>query len=407
MWGETRKVVYKVNDPPEFVAYDAYEWSGTTDVGGDHNVYYKNQPRAVPFLPSSTVRPVPNVWKVLDFITGSDIESFTIPHVGGRVGNWDYHDPVYQRAGEITSDHGIFEWFLLDAWNRGYKVAAVGGSDGHQGRPGYSPVGNFWNVRGGLTAVYGKDLTNDGVWEGLWNKRCYATSQHQRIILSFRVSNAFMGEEINSLKNPVIKVRIAGEKPLLKADIIRNGEIIYTKPFALKKGASGKEIVRVVWNEEGEPGIGRGQKIYYEPQQGYITISSGRISSAEMVNFEVPKESLDNIQPDRVDFTYSANGYDKDGILLGFDGDLNATFSLVLAQARYSFTYSDLAAEGELVLGEEGRATATILNDNLIMDTEFSYTDMNPTSGDNYYYVRISQVDGNLAWSTPVWVKQR
>lgn len=34
---------------------------------------------------------------------------------------------------------------------------------------------------------------------------------------------------------------------------------------------------------------------------------------------------------------------------------------------------------------------------------EFGIGDAEPTSGENYYYVRVQQVDGQLAW-WPIWV---
>ncbi len=35
---------------------------------------------------------------------------------------------------------------------------------------------------------------------------------------------------------------------------------------------------------------------------------------------------------------------------------------------------------------------------------QFTYTDPHPAAGENRYYVRVEQEDGNLAWSSPVWV---
>ena len=35
------------------------------------------------------------------------------------------------------------------------------------------------------------------------------------------------------------------------------------------------------------------------------------------------------------------------------------------------------------------------------------YADQNPPAGRNYYYVRVQQLDRNLAWSSPIWVGQR
>jgi hypothetical protein len=36
-----------------------------------------------------------------------------------------------------------------------------------------------------------------------------------------------------------------------------------------------------------------------------------------------------------------------------------------------------------------------------------TYTDPSPISGENRYYLRIEQADGNMAWSSPVWVQAK
>jgi hypothetical protein len=35
----------------------------------------------------------------------------------------------------------------------------------------------------------------------------------------------------------------------------------------------------------------------------------------------------------------------------------------------------------------------------------FDYTDAGFAAGENYYYVRVIQEDGQMAWSSPIWVK--
>jgi hypothetical protein len=36
---------------------------------------------------------------------------------------------------------------------------------------------------------------------------------------------------------------------------------------------------------------------------------------------------------------------------------------------------------------------------------EFTYIDNEPPKGESWYYVRVTQLDRNLAWSSPIWVK--
>ena len=35
----------------------------------------------------------------------------------------------------------------------------------------------------------------------------------------------------------------------------------------------------------------------------------------------------------------------------------------------------------------------------------FEFVDNQPAPGENYYYVRVIQTDGELAWSSPIWVR--
>ena len=40
-------------------------------------------------------------------------------------------------------------------------------------------------------------------------------------------------------------------------------------------------------------------------------------------------------------------------------------------------------------------------------NAEFEYVDQAPKPGTNWYYVRVTQIDRNLAWSSPVWIDYR
>src|SRR4051812_27862901 len=39
-------------------------------------------------------------------------------------------------------------------------------------------------------------------------------------------------------------------------------------------------------------------------------------------------------------------------------------------------------------------------------ETRFDFADQDYGAGQNYYYVRVMQDDGQLAWSSPIWVKK-
>ncbi|MDQ6700375.1 MAG: hypothetical protein M3Z36_09330, partial [Acidobacteriota bacterium] len=39
-------------------------------------------------------------------------------------------------------------------------------------------------------------------------------------------------------------------------------------------------------------------------------------------------------------------------------------------------------------------------------NVDFAYVDQSPRPGESYYYLRVMQLDGNLAWSSPIWIKR-
>ncbi len=105
-------------------------------------------------------------------------------------------------------------------------MGVVAGGDDHQTTPGRKRLDSRRQASGGLAAVYAKSLTKMNLWEALKKRRCYGTSQ-DRILIEFRIDNHIMGEEIQS-KNPDIVAEAYGTVPFLRAEVVRNGEVIYS-----------------------------------------------------------------------------------------------------------------------------------------------------------------------------------
>jgi hypothetical protein len=40
-------------------------------------------------------------------------------------------------------------------------------------------------------------------------------------------------------------------------------------------------------------------------------------------------------------------------------------------------------------------------------EVDFSFRDSQPLKGESYYYVRVIQVDDQMAWSSPIWVRRK
>jgi hypothetical protein len=64
------------------------------------------------------------------------------------------------------------------------------------------------------------------------------------------------------------------------------------------------------------------------------------------------------------------------------------------------------------VVGTGKLARVLVLKDSKVVKTiepggrehKGTWTDPEPTAGTHWYYVRVEQADGELAWSSPMWV---
>ena len=85
-----------------------------------------------------------------------------------------------------------------------------------------------------------------------------------------------------------------------------------------------------------------------------------------------------------------------------------------------AFMGEEIAADGAQRISVRARGTNDIAAIHVIRDgeyiykhepgsaeTEFEYLDNEAGAGDHWYYVRVEQGDGELAWSSPIWISQR
>ncbi|NQT38950.1 MAG: DUF3604 domain-containing protein, partial [Planctomycetes bacterium] len=150
MWEHSKEVTNRVNRPGRFVTFQAYEWSGNTANGGDHNAYfldddpplYRSDNYYHPRNLQTDHGPVPRVPHVTGVFqrlrTHLDDENvLCIPHYGGRHGNPQWHDPQVQRLIEIFSEHRRSEDWATSFLTRGHRVGVMASTDCHFGNPGY------------------------------------------------------------------------------------------------------------------------------------------------------------------------------------------------------------------------------------------------------------------------------
>ena len=428
-WAKLNRLTAEFDEPGRFVCLPGYEWSGNTGMGGDRNIFFRREGR--PIRRSSHILvdgqtstdAIYTADELFRALAGED--AVVIAHVGGRYADLKYaHDGRLERAVEVHSTWGTFEWLLHDAFEMGYRVGVVCHSDDHKGRPGATrPGASTFGAIGGLTCYFMPELTRDALFEALRKRRHYGTTG-TRLFLDLRgtfdrevtgfsedpqlargegfsVREASMGDIIRPGSVPMrLAAEAIGTAPLERLDVLHGTKVVQTvRPFA---AADLGRRVRVLW--QGAEYRGRGRETMW---QGKLTLSGNRFARFAPVNFLNPERKVQEIAPG----TALAWSSVTTGNLAGID--------IWLDDARSG----TLAVETNVVSGEVN--LASLADDTIVFDggglgrkisvyrlpeqdwsrrVTLDHTVTFPGGADLPVYLRVTQSDGHQAWSSPIYL---
>jgi hypothetical protein len=407
-WRETKELIKRYHQPGRYVTFLAYEWSGPTPGGGDHNVYFLGDDGPLHRSSHGQVADISDIDtdrfpinKLHETLRGRG-DVLVIPHIGGRHANLDYYDPDHCPLIEIASVHGVFEWFAEDALRRGFRVGFIASSDDHSGRQGAAyPTGTdiHFGMRGGLVGIYAKDLSREAIWEAFWARRCYGTTG-ERIILRLSADGSPMGSELLASRPPLLEVEVIGTAPLEMVELRRGLDIIYSHPLS-EAEAEGRPLLKLVW--EGARTKWRNRPTIWD---GSLELVGGRILAAEPFAFDNPDQGILEQGETAVRWRSSTSG-DPDGLFLDLDAPQEAVLSFETKPAAFSFSLVELD-RGPLTVDAGGlgqRVTASwVPRGPRPTMVRFSYRDASAAQGAQAYWLRVIQRDGAMAWSSPIYV---
>ena len=419
-WEENRDITHQYNEPGAFVTFLGYEWSGNSPNGGDHNVMFKGDNAT--FYPSSNwmdytkecspalnAVDIPALYE--KFEGRKDV--MTIKHIGGRRAVLDFHNPEFGSLIEVHSHHGTSEWFIHDAMKKRIKVGFVAGSDDHTCRQGLSypiipknEIASSFDVYSGLTGIYADALTRESIWEALVQRRCYATT-FNRLILDVRMQNQYMGSELEIDGIPELDITVSSNTPLEKIQIYNWDREIFSKQLLKKQ----KKTIRVSWG-----GVRARNRRRAAKWDGKITLSNGRFLNPKEFAFDRADQGIVSSVDNAISFVSNTSG-DVDGIIVTIEALEQAkltfhsqyvSFSLFIVDISESPTVIDAGGENlhvcvELANEEIFDKTAFIESCN----THFRFLDELVSSGEHAYWIKVTQSDGHMAWSSPLYVNKR
>lgn len=428
-WAHLNELSVEFTEDGRFIVFPGWEWSGNTGLGGDRNVLHMAEGRQIHRSSHALVDDLSDVETdatsandLFEALKGEDCTVFA--HIGGRYADIKIaHDDRLEKAVEVHSAWGTFEWLIHDAFEQGYRVGIVSNSDGHKGRPGAShPGATKFGSYGGLTCNLAPTFSRAGIMEAMKKRHHYGTTGCRMIldtrtlfdkpaelfsddpnlgdVTSEMVDEAMMGDILRSGDDEVtFRIDAHASSPIERIDI-RNGleTLEVFRPYAEED--LGRRI-RILW--EGSEYRGRGRETVWD---GHAELSGNTFENLKPINRYNLDKKFEQTAPGRIEWGALTTG--------GFGG-----FDAYLADPVAGMLKIDTElVKEEIAIADIGRDEMIFANGGIDRRIRiFRLPDENPNrvitlerrvkiraDRDNAFYVRITQEDGHFIWSSPIYI---
>jgi hypothetical protein len=446
-WDGVCDAVRRHHRPREFVTFPGYEWHGNRTRWGDVNVFYNADEG--PLLATADLS---DLIEELRWLGGIAIPHHTAYRPADRGKDWSVHDEVVCPLVEIFSAHGSSE--AIDAplpmaangdmgprvsggtvqagLARGHRFGIIASNESHTGFAGR------WGY--GLMAAWADELTRDALWEAFLARRVYGVTG-DRMQLDVRANGREMGEAFAQDGPVELAVDLTGCGSLDRVEILRNNRVVRTHNHRGTWHPPDSGRVHAKWRVLALGGPSR-HTGFRDPEPFSmdlaVDVPGGRVVGVEPC-FTAPGQRLEppgrdvaawhvSVPPRECNSTPNAQG-----VIVELEADTDAALGLSIDGQRRTVPVSDaLRRTAVIPLMDESRerirdtfdlsqsevpnpdpyyhnAHKVLLSQ---ADPETSYktrvewVDEHPEPGTNTYYVRVSQDNGQMAWSSPIWVER-
>ncbi len=252
-WKQISQNVEELDEEERFAVLLGEQWVGEPKVEGIRQLVFAKGEKPILRKKEQRSNTLKKIYKIFNPKELLSIPCFTMGK--GFEYNFEDFNPEFERVVEIYNAWGSSECTTKEGNDRPIKGPAKKGInetaegsclkallDGKRfgfvagGLDDRGIYGDFFDYdqeqyTPGLTAVLTDTLSRAGVFEGLYNRNCYATTG-ERIIVGLNLAGQPIGAELDSGEKPGLAVcrhmtgYVAGTEKLSKVELIRNGEVI-------------------------------------------------------------------------------------------------------------------------------------------------------------------------------------
>ncbi|MCP5113275.1 MAG: hypothetical protein GY953_20785, partial [bacterium] len=345
-WPDLTKSTKRMNGWEGLVSILGYEYSVGTRAGGHHNIFYNadEAKSTMQLNPRAPSEPIARMLRTLQF---ARVPTLVIPHIGGGPPDWSHAtDQRIERLFEVASVHGVFEKSWQKHLEAGQRQGVIGAGDTHTTSMGIAYPGLIYGMTNALAGVYSMDKNRDDIWDGLFERRTFATTGNLRTLVGLAVNGEPMGGEISAAmdKQARVSVRVSGTEPLLRVELVKNSKVIHTEIPSREPG----ELLRVVWGDniyQRRAAIGR--------TEGKLRATGGKLRLVEMVHRD---QAFESVAQDGAGIRWNtaANSGDRDGVLVDIS-EATGTLAFELedppafGSVRFEVSLDELRDKGRVI----------------------------------------------------------
>ena len=428
-WEHFQQVVEAENDPGKLVTFLGFEWHSMEY--GDHHIIYNGPQGEVLRAPT-----LEGMRSELRRLSRQGVEGLLIPHhIGYKAGyrgiNWESFDPEFSPVVEIMSMHGASESDRTSypylhtmgprdgrstyqyGLSQGKIAGVVGSTDHHSAHPG-----SYGHGRAG---VWASSLTREGIWEAIKARRSFALSG-DRIALAYSLNGQPMGSLLKQVDERQVEILVEAGDAIDVVELIYNNRVLQRWSIpddqAVGSGWQGrcKVYLELGWDEKNR---NVDWDVELDVLGGILTGIEPRFRGHDIVAPQAVEEDAyafshwEQKGENGVAFktrtwgnptTTTAN---TQGMSLEIEGDANTRLHARLNGQEIMVGLGELLQHARAgYLG--GYRTPAYRFNRAATQAEYtwqgSYAHQVLEAGHDWYYVRVRQTNGQMAWGSPIWV---
>ena len=424
-WRKVMEIARKRYRDGKFVTLPGWEWHSLA--WGDYCVYFSEE--NAEYFYAATLN------ELKEFARKHG--AFIVPHhvaycQGYRGVNWSEFDEKSTPVVEIFSEHGNsleasthmgmyshsmggveLSQTALNQLRHGKRFGFIADTDDHYGYPaGYGH---------GITAVIADKLDRRSIFDAIKKRHTYAATG-DRIKIDFKLNEGMMGDFVKAADSAEITFNVEARDSLKSVEIYKNGQLFMpysTLDFAAAEPERDRHLVRIEWGWDMIASKEITQwNIRLKGINGEITdmVSAFCGGSASVVEKNMLTRvdysswlissytSRKNANPVN-SVSFFLNGNTDSGIELEIEGEHEgAAF-----QRRMSLTKAALLGHDLYEPVIDRFSSPKIKVHALIDSNEFDFKKNlcdDTTKPGDFYFLKVTQQNGQMAWTSPIWIQR-